>query len=243
MYSSIKDIIRFCRILLLRLKAVCCSDLVIDNRTLIIAPHPDDEVIGCAGLIQQTLKQGKQIYICMLTGGEASLRDYSKMSEEELKKQRLSLTKKITIQLGLSADHLFLLNFPDGNINQHHPDFQSLKQIIQQIKPDAIYVPHQKGEGWSDHIEAGNMAKEITKDTTIHLYEYCVWFWYYNVWSVDWKNAFLLRMTPEEYQNKIKAIHDYITPLAPCGRPYSGVLPKVFIKGNQWENELYFRIK
>lgn len=236
--------IRYFRIIILRICAILFSSkLEVNGKVLIIAPHPDDEVIGCAGLIQQVLKQGKQLYICILSGGEASLRDYSNISEEEIKKQRLSLTKKITTQLGLSADQLILLNFPDGNIHKKFPDFHILQQIIQQIKPDEIFVPHQKGEGWSDHIETGNMIKDIIKGTTIRLYEYCVWFWYYNVWKIDWKNACLVRMTSTEHQNKLKAIYDYITPLAPCGKPYSGVLPKVFVKGNQWKNELFFFVK
>ncbi|WP_240051127.1 PIG-L deacetylase family protein, partial [Bacteroides salyersiae] len=39
---------------------------------LIIAPHPDDEVIGCAGLIQRSLNKGNNVYVIILTGGEAS---------------------------------------------------------------------------------------------------------------------------------------------------------------------------
>lgn len=37
---------------------------------LIIAPHPDDEVIGCAGLIQRSLNKGNNVYVIILTKPE-----------------------------------------------------------------------------------------------------------------------------------------------------------------------------
>lgn len=40
------------------------------ERVLILAPHPDDEVIGCAGVIQQALKAGAKVKIIYLTNGD-----------------------------------------------------------------------------------------------------------------------------------------------------------------------------
>ena len=67
---------------------------------------------------------------------------------------------------------------------------------------------------------------------------------YYNVWrDLDWKNAAQLCMTPAEHRIKLDAMDAYIRPLAPCGKPWSGVLPKVFVKANKWNRELYFSLK
>ena len=229
---------------LLRLLALFLSSSIDERKDiLIIAPHPDDEVIGCSGLIQRTLAAGHQVYICILTGGGASHKGCCSISSNELKSKRRNLAKSIDAQLGLPIENLYMLNFPDGNINKDNIECEKLREVIEKLKPQSIFIPHQKGEGWSDHIEAGNIVKNIIEGTSIHLYEYCVWFWYYNVWGLDWKNARLLKMTKRQHQSKLQAIHDYITPLAPCGKPYSGVLPKVFIHGNQWSKELYFKVK
>ena len=67
--------------------------------------------------------------------------------------------------------------------------------------------------------------------------------WFYNVWKLDNKNARILKMTPTQHQRKLKAIEKYVTPLAPCGKPWSGVLPKAFLKAARWKRELYFRVK
>ena len=37
------------------------------NRTLIIAPHPDDEVLGCGGLISRSVRENKQVFVAYAT--------------------------------------------------------------------------------------------------------------------------------------------------------------------------------
>ena len=239
-----KDFIRLLRIVMIRFMArISGKSLVNKGTTLIIAPHPDDEVLGCAGLIEQCVQSNLDVYVCILTGGEASHKGCCNISQDTLKAERRKLARTINLELGLPEENLLLLNFSDGQISSQSPEVSTLRSVIKRINAARIYIPHQKGEGWSDHIEAGNIVKELIKDTTIQLYEYCVWFWFYNVWKLDWDNAYLIRMNGEEHQRKLKAIHDYVTPAAPCGNPYSGVLPKVFIKGSMWKNELYFKVK
>jgi len=50
------------------------SDLIFasDDRILILAPHPDDEVLGCGGVIQHALKTGVPVHIAFLTYGDAN---------------------------------------------------------------------------------------------------------------------------------------------------------------------------
>lgn len=68
--DKIKNIIRRIRACVVRI-LVCISNkpLFIRERILIIAPHPDDEVLGCSGLIQRSLKEGKAIDVVILSGG------------------------------------------------------------------------------------------------------------------------------------------------------------------------------
>lgn len=212
------------------------------HKALIIAPHPDDEVLGCSGLIQHMIENGKQVHVIILSGGGKSHQSCCHINESTLINSRQNLSRKAAKILGLPLEQLHFLDYPDGHISLNNPETQRLQTLIEKISPDVIFVPH-KSEGWSDHIEAENIVREIirTKSTPIQLYEYCVWFWYYNVWNIDWKNAFVLKMNQREHQVKLKAIDAYIKPLAPCGKPWSGVLPRIFVKANQWNCELYFK--
>lgn len=214
------------------------------KRTLILAPHPDDEAIGCGGLIARLCEEGQPPHVVVMTGGGGSLRGYSDMPESEVVKARRMLTLDSAKALGLPESNIHFLDFVDGHIGDRpESEMERLKGIINEIKPEAIFVPH-SGEGWPDHLNTQEIILNSQLPTlkSAQIYEYCVWMWYYNVWRLDWKNAFQLKMTDSEHAAKLKAVDAYIRPLAPCGQPWSGVLPKPFIKANTARRELYFKL-
>ena len=237
-----KDFIRNIHVKWLRWHNCKLQSLEIYDSILIVAPHPDDEVIGCGGLISRLVAQGNVPQIVVMTGGEGSHRGCCNLSDDKLKEARRKLTRDAMAILGVPDENIHELEFPDGGISAENQQSVALKKLIEQLKPDIVFVPHW-GEGWLDHVKTAEIVKDIVPiDTSI--YEYCVWMWYYNVWrGLDWKNAFVLKMTPEEHELKLRAMDAYIKPLAPCGRPWSGVLPNVFIKANQWYKELYFKVR
>ena len=238
-----KDFIRQIRILLFRALFYNTLELVMPGKVLIVAPHPDDEVLGCSGLIQRLLRDGKQVDVVILSGGGKSHAGCCKIDESTLIESRRNLSRKAAEILGLPLEHLHFLDYPDGCIAFDCSETERLKELIDTLQPDAIFVPH-KGEGWSDHLEAGQIVRKLAGETSgVSFYEYCVWFWYYNVWNIDRKNAFVLTMSKEELSHKNEAINAYVQPKAPCGNPWSGVLPPVFVWANRWRKELYFRIK
>lgn len=242
MFGNIKNFIRRIRILFLH--SFGHNEINLDNfsKVLILAPHPDDETIGCAGLIQKMLQSGRNVVIIYMTGGERSHSGCCNIDGKIIIDARHDLTVKSAQILGVPQENLHYLNYKDGNISFDDGETEKLKSLLENLKPDIIFVPHH-GEGWSDHIQTRNIVKKLTSDkASIALYEYCVWFWYYNVRGIDWKNACKLTMTREQHEKKLQAMDAYIRPLAPCGKPWSGVLPKVFIRANQWKKELYFKI-
>lgn len=238
-----KDFIRRIRVIFLHLLSHRSTSLDIKDKVLVVAPHPDDEVLGCSGLIQRLLSEGKRVDVVILSGGGKSHAGCCKIEESMLIESRRNLSRKAAGILGLPLESLHFLNYPDGSIAFDCVETEKLKGLIDSLQPAAIFIPH-KGEGWSDHLEAGNIVRKlIGEKSSIALYEYCVWFWYYNVWNIDWKNVFVLKMTKMEHSHKNEAIDTYIHPKAPCGNPWSGVLPLVFVWANRWRKELYFKIK
>lgn len=239
MIHRIKDIIRQIRITLLHL--ICGYMRVLSvptGTTVFVAPHPDDEVIGCGGLIQRLLKQGGELHIVIMTAGEGSHQNCCNTPKEQIKEVRRRLCTDIDTSLGLDGQQIHMFGYPDGGIQTEHEETMRLQTLINKIKPDVIFVPHW-GEGWPDHVNTRQIIRNIANHHTT-IYEYCVWMWYYNVWRLDWRNARILSMTKEEHEKKLKAVDDYVTPQAPCGNPWSGVLPTVFLHANKWNKELYF---
>lgn len=245
MLGFIKDIIRNLRCRLFQLKLGGKPEITLPESALIVAPHPDDEAIGCGGLIARLCAEGRPPLVVVMTGGGGSLRGYSDMPESEVIKARRNLTLNSAKALGLPKANIHFLDFVDGHIGDRpESEMNRIKEFIEQLQPDAIFVPH-SGEGWPDHLNTRNIVlnSKLLPLNSPSVYEYCVWMWYYNVWNLDWRNAFQLRMTDSEYAAKLKAVDAYIKPLAPCGQPWSGVLPKHFIKANTARRELYFKLR
>lgn len=242
--KSIKQFLKSARVSALKTKSQFLDGdkLQTFRNSVIIAPHPDDEVIGCGGLIARLVKEGNIPHIIIMTGGEGSHDGCCATPKEEITAARRRLTRNALAILGVPESNLHELDYPDGGINEELPQTELLKALLSDLRPDSVFVPHW-GEGWSDHVETARIVKELVPTGT-EVWEYCVWMWYYNVWrGLDWKNAAVLKMTPEEHRLKLKAVDAYIKPLAPCGHPWSGVLPKLFIKANSWDKELYFKVK
>ena len=237
----IKDLIRYLRIAVLHLFYRFRPALSLTDKTVIIAPHPDDEVIGCAGLIQALVERGTPPHVIILTGGEGSHRGCCNTSAEDIIAARHQLTLDAAATLGLSLSHIHCLHYPDGGVALEHPETERLQTLLSELVPQSVFVPH-RGEGWSDHLQAAEIAKHLLKGQDVSIYEYCVWMWYYNVWRLDYRNARVLRMSRVRHQRKLQAIDEYVTPLAPCGKPWSGVLPAPFLKAAKWEKELYFLV-
>ena len=117
-----------------------------------------------------------------------------------------------------------------------------LKEMALEASNVCVFVPHEKGEGWSDHIETNRIVTKIVEEIMpdAHVFEYCVWFWFYGCMNFDWKMAKVLKLTEEEYGKKQEAVNVYMSALAPCGKPWSGNLPKMFMWAMKWKKELFF---
>lgn len=238
---NLKDIFRTLHIEYLRRRGAFKPEFCAGQRTVIVAPHPDDEVIGCGGLIARMLAQGKKPHVIILTGGEGSLGSQSGIDREDIIKARRNLTHEALTELGLPMENLHEFNLADGHIGESTEEqLNEVRECIIGLNPDMLLVPHW-GEGWPDHI---NVSKLFTKGlpNNCEVWEYCVWMWYYNVWrGLDWKNASVLRLTKEEQSLKNRAIDEYVLPLSPIGRPWSGDLPPIFLKAARGPVELYFK--
>ncbi len=239
MVNLLKDYVRRGRIVWLHFKARRLKEIDLPfGTTVIVAPHPDDEVFGCGGLMQRLTAQGHEVHIVFMTGGEGSHRNCCELPEDQIKEARRKLACQINPMLGVEVSHLHFLNYPDGGIKKESGETMHLKELMELLNPSTIFVPHW-GEGWPDHIQTSSILKEIISND-VKIYEYCVWMWYYSVWHLDWEQAQILRMTTLEHQQKLKAINYYTITMAPCGQPWSGVLPRVFIESAKWSTELYF---
>lgn len=96
---------------------------------LVIAPHPDDEVIGCAGVILRTLEAKKRVTVVILTNGDGHVA----LTAAVANKEREQLTAEDFIKagalrqghsiaamkrLGVPREDLIFLGYPDGGLEK-----------------------------------------------------------------------------------------------------------------------------
>ena len=47
------------------------------SKILVIAPHPDDELLGAGGMMIKNIKEGNEVYVCVVTSNVSSGKNYS----------------------------------------------------------------------------------------------------------------------------------------------------------------------
>ena len=129
---------------------------------VVFAPHPDDEVIGCAGIIMQALARGARVKVVDITSGDgfdaaAAGLTHKKVAEVgpddyfALSRLRQTQSRNALEILGGKADDLIVLGYPDGDLGNLY-DSTDDKVIRQQFtKKDETYALIQKDYHTSVH--------------------------------------------------------------------------------------------
>jgi LmbE family N-acetylglucosaminyl deacetylase len=111
---------------------------------LVIATHPDDEVLGCGGAIARHVSRGDRVEAVIVTRGAPEL-----YPEDQVNTLRKELHAAHSI-LGVSVAHF--LDFPAPKLDQvpQHELADSIAARLREYQPDTVYIPH-RGDLHSDH--------------------------------------------------------------------------------------------
>jgi len=104
------------------------------SKILVVAAHPDDEILGVGGTILKHVKNGDQVSILVLGDGESSRE--AKVDIEKRENQ----AKRVIQALG--AKEMILKKLPDNQFDSL-PLLEIIKEVeavIRQVKPEIIYT-------------------------------------------------------------------------------------------------------
>jgi len=122
------------------------------ERALIVAAHPDDEILGCGGVIAKLAAEKKSVYVVWLTGGILSRHNQKHSSAAaELALIRANALTAMSL-LGVGESNLNFLGYEDQKLDTvpFLDLVKSLKQIIQEVKPNCVFT-HHSGDYNKDH--------------------------------------------------------------------------------------------
>ena len=141
------------------------------RRSLILAPHPDDEVLGCGGTIAGKVLRGTPVAVVFLTdgrrGGQVPSVDMVRLREAE--------ALRASAELGLPPDRLTFLRFEDGRLADHIQDATaSVRRLVDALPVDDLFVPYRR-EYHDDHVAAWRIGSDCRRPG-MGLFEYPIWY-------------------------------------------------------------------
>jgi LmbE family N-acetylglucosaminyl deacetylase len=190
-----------------------------NKKILIIGAHPDDEVLGCGGIIKKHASEKDKVFVLILTNG-SSIRYVDEM--EQTLQRNCQECSEI-----LGAKEVFFENLPEQKLDAIPVIniVQKIEAIIKKVKPEIVYTHHQ-GDINQDHrtvFEATLIAARPNNSYVKAIYSYEI------PSSTEWgsnseKNIFIPNIfidISKEIDEKIKAFKKYYSEVENWPHPRS----------------------
>jgi len=189
-------------------------------RVLVIAPHPDDEVLGCGGTMVKHASEGDEVYLCIVTKAYPT-----EWSEDEIGTKRDEVLRANKI---LGVRKTYFLDLPTVQLDTvpRKKITDVITQVVNEVKPEVVYFPH-RGDANSDHQLVFNAAMVSVRpkpDSTI-LRTLCYETLAETEWSAPFADsAFIPNVWVDisaELDIKLKAMSEYKSELKKFPHPRS----------------------
>jgi len=128
-------------------------------RTIVVAPHPDDEILGCGGTLLRRVADGGTIAWLLMT----AILEENGWSSGRIK-QRASEIDQVRQRLCIAPQHLYSLGFPAAELDRQPIStlVGHISKVFSNFEPDEVFLPH-PGDVHSDHRVTFQAASACTK--------------------------------------------------------------------------------
>ncbi|MBM0108353.1 PIG-L family deacetylase [Steroidobacter sp. S1-65] len=183
------------------------------EKVLVLAPHMDDEAIGCGGTLALHSQRGAQITVVFLTDGRNGNSEINTMyGEERARKQQefieLRTTEARAALHRLGVNRMVCLDAEDGALDQCTWAAEKLREVLLRQQPDIVYLPFYLEEH-SDHRAASQVLLDAASGTSLQFQ--CMG---YEVWTPLFPNC-LVRID-STVEIKKQALQEYRSQLQQC---------------------------
>lgn len=215
---------------------------------LVLAPHQDDDVLGCGGLIAGKRAAGQAVTVAFVTDGAASHRGHPLVLPAELAATRATEARAGLRSLGVDDAAIRFLGAPDGELARlaEEPAQRltgALTRLLQELKPDEVFLPFRK-DGSSEHEAAFHFFAGALAASGLRprIYEFPVWSW----WNprLLGRAMFTARVvrfrSPGQGDRKARAIAFHRTQILPLPPQAEPVLSAEFVSFFTQDEEFFF---
>lgn len=176
------------------------------SRVVVVAPHPDDEVLGCGGTLAMLARAGREIVVVGVTDGEGSHAGSMRWTRPALARQRRSERAEGLARLGVSAPAQ-ALGLPDGGVASAQASLATCLRAL--LRPQDAVLVTWRLDGHPDHEAAGRAASAAAAECGCRLWEVPVWMWHWAAPGdprVPWRRARRLALDADARERKSRAI-------------------------------------
>ena len=174
------------------------------GRVVVVAPHPDDEVLGPGGTVARLVSRGAEHVAVAVTDGEASHPGRA----VELRRTRPLESRAAAQILGIRPSATHRLALPDGKV-----EARSLARVLARlIRPGDLVLAPWVSDGHPDHAHVGLGADVACASSGGHLLAYLIWAWH---WArpdqLPWHRAVRVDLGADLTRRKREAVRCFST--------------------------------
>lgn len=148
---------------------------------MVIAPHPDDEALGCGGLVAAFRGLGRAVCVVFVTDGGASHLGSQSVSRTMLARLRRDEALRSIETLGLHRTDAHFFDLPDADMPEvtsprGRPTVTDLANLIHAFDPDLILSPWRR-DPHRDHRDSWTLLQAALQEAgkDIRQFEYAIW--------------------------------------------------------------------
>lgn len=180
------------------------------DRVVLVAPHPDDEVLGAGGLLRLLAGRGVPIDVVAVTDGDASHPGSPTVTPVELASRRRDESTRALARLGIDALRVHRLGLGDGRVAACESALVDQLARVLGDADDAVWcLSTWDGDGHPDHEATGRAAAAACAATGARLVSFPIWTWH---WAqpddprVPWARARSVALDPATHAAKLAAV-------------------------------------
>lgn len=141
---------------------------------MLVAPHPDDEVLGVGGLVATQRLLGRDVFVVAVTDGEHAYPDDPNSVQSGI--LRCAEQTAALQRLGVPEENIFRVRLPDSAVTSHLP--QLIERLSCLVSNETHILAPWRGDFHPDHEACGLAAEEVARTTGAILTSYFFWTWH-----------------------------------------------------------------
>lgn len=190
------------------------------GRVVVVAPHPDDEVLGVGGTLALLAGAGARLRVIAVTDGEGS--HPSARDPAGLVRRRAQERATALAILGVPDVEVVRLGFPDTGLDRVAGEVvAALREVCRDFE---VCLAPWDADAHADHEAAGRAARRACR----RVLSYPIWAWHWAVPGdrrLPWRRAARVELPPAIAARKRSAIHAFTSQLTERAGAAGPVLP------------------